>query len=445
MKDILFEKIKKLLESKQFNKIKKILSELHPADIVYYINRLDSDNQILLFAMLDESTASDVLSDLHDDVRELIIESINTNRLTKIIDEMESDDAADIISELDEDDTKKILESIDLEDSENIRKLLKYDEDSAGGLMQTEIIAVSAQSKRDKLIEDIRKNREKVENIHYVYVVDELNRLLGLLEIASLLFADENDTAKDLVEDDIFYVRFDEDQEQVANIFRKYDLISLPVVDYENHLLGRITVDDVIDVIDEEASEDAYKMVGLDSDDKVFTSPLESVKKRLPWLVLNLFTAILVSTVVGFFQGSIEKLSVLAVLMPIVAGLGGNAGIQTLTVITRGIAMGEMTLQNTWKAITKEVSVGLVNGILIGASASLVAYLLKGDIRIGIVLGVAMIINMFVAGLMGSLIPVIMRSLKIDPALASSIIITMLTDICGYASFLGLATIFLLH
>ncbi len=445
MKDILFEKIKKLLESKQFNKIKKILSELHPADIVYYINRLDSDNQILLFAMLDESTASDVLSDLHDDVRELIIESINTNRLTKIIDEMESDDAADIISELDEDDTKKVLESIDLEDSENIRKLLKYDEDSAGGLMQTEIIAVSAQSKRDKLIEDIRKNREKVENIHYVYVVDELNRLLGLLEIASLLFADENDTAKDLVEDDIFYVRFDEDQEQVANIFRKYDLISLPVVDYENHLLGRITVDDVIDVIDEEASEDAYKMVGLDSDDKVFTSPLESVKKRLPWLVLNLFTAILVSTVVGFFQGSIEKLSVLAVLMPIVAGLGGNAGIQTLTVITRGIAMGEMTLQNTWKAITKEVSVGLVNGILIGASASLVAYLLKGDIRIGIVLGVAMIINMFVAGLMGSLIPVIMRSLKIDPALASSIIITMLTDICGYASFLGLATIFLLH
>lgn len=445
MKDILFEKIKKLLESKQFNKIKKILSELHPADIVYYINRLDSDNQILLFAMLDESTASDVLSDLHDDVRELIIESINTNRLTKIIDEMESDDAADIISELDEDDTKKILESIDLEDSENIRKLLKYDEESAGGLMQTEIIAVSAQSKRDKLIEDIRKNREKVENIHYVYVVDECNRLLGLLEIASLLFANENDTAKDLVEDDIFYVRFDEDQEQVANIFRKYDLISLPVVDYENHLLGRITVDDVIDVIDEEASEDAYKMVGLDSDDKVFTSPLESVKKRLPWLVLNLFTAILVSTVVGFFQGSIEKLSVLAVLMPIVAGLGGNAGIQTLTVITRGIAMGEMTLQNTWKAITKEVSVGLVNGILIGASASLVAYLLKGDIRIGIVLGVAMIINMFVAGLMGSLIPVIMRSLKIDPALASSIIITMLTDICGYASFLGLATIFLLH
>ena len=445
MKDILFEKIKNLLKLKQLANLKKILKETHPADIVYYINRLDSEDQIKIFALLDESTASDVLNDLHDDVRELIIESINTNRLTKIIDEMESDDAVDILSELDEDETQKVLESIDSEDSENIRSLLKYEEDTAGGLMQTEIIAVSADSKRDELIEYIRDNREVVENIHYVYVVDDQKRLKGLMEIPSLLFANENDSAKDLMEDEIFSVKFDEDQEQVANIFRKYDLISLPVVDYENHLLGRITVDDVIDVIDEEASEDAYKMVGLDSDDKVFTSPIESVKKRLPWLVLNLFTAILVSSVVGFFQGSIEKLSVLAVLMPIVAGLGGNAGIQTLTVITRGIAMGEMTLHNTWKAIMKEISVGLINGIMIGTSASLVAYLLKGDIRIGIVLGVAMIINMFIAGLMGSIIPVIMRSLKIDPALASSIIITMLTDICGYASFLGLATIFLLH
>ncbi len=445
MKDKLFEQIKNFLSLKQTSKLKQLLSEIHPADIVYYINRLDSDNQIKLFALLDETTASDVLNDLHDDVRELIIESINTNRLSKIIDEMESDDAADIISELDADDTKRVLESIDSEDSENIRTLLKYDEESAGGLMQTEIIAVSAESKRDELIEYIRENREKVENIHYVYVVDEDNKLLGLMEIPSLLFAKESDTAKDLMEDDIFSVKFDEDQEQVANIFRKYDLISLPVVDYENHLLGRITVDDVIDVIDEEASEDAYKMVGLDSDDKVFTAPIESVKKRLPWLVLNLFTAILVSSVVGFFQGSIEKLSVLAVLMPIVAGLGGNAGIQTLTVITRGIAMGEMTINNTWKAIMKEISVGLINGVMIGSSASIVAYLLKGDFRIGIVLGVAMIINMFIAGFMGSVIPVIMRALKIDPALASSIIITMLTDICGYASFLGLATIFLLH
>jgi magnesium transporter len=446
MKDRLLEKIKSLLEENTSNNtLKNIILDVHPADIVYYINRLDSENQVKLFSLLDESTASDVLNDLHDDVREHIIESLNTKRLTQIIDEMESDDAADIISELDDDDSEKVLESIDSEDSENIRTLLKYDEHSAGGLMQTEIIAVSSEAKRDELIEYIRDNREKVENIHYVYVVDEQNKLRGLMEIPSLLFANENDKAKDLMEDDIFFVKFDEDQEQVANIFRKYDLISLPVVDYENHLLGRITVDDVIDVIDEEASEDAYKMVGLDSDDKVFTAPIESVKKRLPWLVLNLFTAILVSSVVGFFQGAIEKLSVLAVLMPIVAGLGGNAGIQTLTVITRGIAMGEMTLTNTWRAIIKEISVGLINGVMIGSSASLIAYLLKGDIKIGLVLGVAMIINMFIAGLMGSIIPVIMRTLKIDPALASSIIITMLTDICGYASFLGLASIFLLH
>jgi magnesium transporter len=242
---------------------------------------------------------------------------------------------------------------------------------------------------------------------------------------------------------DIITADVELDQEQVAHLFRKYDLYILPVIDKQGHLLGRITVDDVIDVIDEEASEDAYKMVGLESEDKVFTKPLNSVRKRLPWLTLNLFTALIVSSVVGIFENTIQQLSVLAVLMPIVAGLGGNSGTQTLTVITRGIALGELTIHNTFRAILKEIGVGVINGIIIGSFATVIAYFLKGNLMLGIILGAAMICNMFIAGLMGSLIPIIMKSLKIDPALASSVIITMLTDIGGFASFLGFATIFL--
>jgi magnesium transporter len=200
----------------------------------------------------------------------------------------------------------------------------------------------------------------------------------------------------------------------------------------------------VIDVIDEEASEDAYKMVGLGREDRVFTSPLSSVAKRLPWLTLNLFTAMLVSSVVGIFENTIAQLSFLAVLMPIVAGLGGNSGTQTLTVITRGIAMGELTLRNTYRAILKEITVGVVNGIIVGCFAIALAYILKHDVMLGVVLGASMVCNMFIAGLFGSIIPIIMKALKIDPALASSVMITMLTDIGGYASFLGLATLLLL-
>jgi len=438
-----YEQILDLLENNQLEKLKETINLLHPADTAQIINELPDEYQTLTFKLLNHEIASDVLPDLYDEVREEILENIQQNRLVKIIDEMETDEATDIISELEEDVSKRLLEKIDREDSEEIKQLLKYDEESAGGLMQTEIIAVHQDMERDEMIEYIRENYEEVENIHYIFVVDDDNRLIGVLEVTRLLLVKPQRQAKDIMDKEVISANVNLDQEQVAHIFRKYDIYILPVIDNEDHLLGRITVDDIIDVIDEEASEDAYKMVGLESEDRVFTSPLSSVKKRLPWLTLNLFTALLVSSVVGIFEQTIARLSFLAVLMPIVAGLGGNSGTQTLTVITRGIALGELTIHNTSKAIFKEISVGFLNGILIGSAAMLIAYLLKGNILLGVVLGVAMICNMFIAGLVGSLIPIVMKTLKIDPALASSVIITMLTDIGGFASFLGLATIVL--
>jgi magnesium transporter len=443
MQKLSYEKLLKLLESEDLQNINDEINTQHPGDIASVINELPSEYQITVFKLLNDEVASDVLPDLFDDVREEILENLQQTRLVKIIDEMESDEAADIISELDEEVSKEVLEKIDDEDSQEIKQLLAYDEESAGGLMQTEIIAVNKNMQRDEMIDYIRENYEDVENIHYAFVTDDDEKLIGILHITQLLLAKPDLKAYELMDKKVISAEVNLDQEEVAHLFRKYDIYILPVVDKENRLLGRITVDDIIDVIDDEASEDAYKMVGLDNEDKVFTTPLSSVRKRLPWLTLNLFTALLVSSVVGIFEDTIARLSFLAVLMPIVAGLGGNSGTQTLTVITRGIAMGELTIRNTGKAIFKEITVGVVNGIIIGSCAMLIAYFLKGNIMLGVVLGAAMIVNMFIAGLVGSLIPVIIKSLKFDPALASGVLITMLTDIGGFASFLGLATLLL--
>jgi len=443
MLELTLDQIIELFENNEQDLIREKINQLHPGDAAQIINELPAEYQLKAFSFLSSELASDVINDLHDELREDVLENIHQKRLVEIIDEMESDEAADIAAELDKEQLEHVLQKIDKEDSEEIKQLLVYDEDTAGGIMQKEIISVNKEMNRAEMIDHIRANYDDVEKLYYVFVTDVDNKLIGIMEVSKLLLCKDEMKAVDIMDKDVISAPVEMDQEEVARIFRKYDIYILPVVDSENHLLGRITVDDILDVIDEEASEDVYKMVGLESEDKVFTSPLSSVKKRLPWLTLNLFTALLVSSVVGIFEGTIARLSFLAVLMPIVAGLGGNSGTQTLTVITRGIALGELTLHNTYRAIVKEITVGIINGILIGSVAMLIAYLLKGNIILGMVLGLSMVCNMFIAGLIGSSIPVIMKTLKIDPALASSVIITMLTDIGGFASFLGLATILL--
>jgi len=443
MLKITIDQIIELFENDRLDVIKEKINQLHPGDAAQIINELPVEYQVKAFSFLSSELASDVIIDLHDELREDVLETIQQKRLVEIMDEMDSDEAADIAAELSDHQLEDVLKKIDKEDSEEIKQLLFYDEDTAGGIMQTEIITVNKEMNRVEMIDHIRANYDDVEKLYYVFVTDVENKLIGIMEASKLLLCKTEMKAMDIMDKVVISAPVDMDQEEVAKIFRKYDIYILPVVDNENHLLGRITVDDILDVIDEEASEDVYKMVGLDNEDKVFTSPLSSVKKRLPWLTLNLFTALLVSSVVGIFEGTIARLSFLAVLMPIVAGLGGNSGTQTLTVITRGIALGELTLHNTYRAIVKEITVGIINGLLIGSVAMLIAYLLKGDMLLGAVLGISMVCNMFIAGLVGSSIPVVMKTLKIDPALASSVIITMLTDIGGFATFLGLATLLL--
>jgi magnesium transporter len=279
--------------------------------------------------------------------------------------------------------------------------------------------------------------------VFYLYVVDARRHLVGVVSLRRLLLVSPETPLKRIMTTDLISVRVETDQEEVARQVASYNLLAIPVVDEENKLVGVITVDDVIDVIKDEATEDIYRLAGVTGDERVFTPPLESLRMRLPWLGVNLVTAFLAASVVGLFEGTIGQVTALAVFMPIVAGMGGNAATQTLTVIVRGIALGELSWVNARKALAKEVLVGIGNGLAIGTLAAGVAVLFRGDPVIGLLLGAAMFINLGVAAAAGTLVPLGLRALKVDPALGSSVFITTLTDVAGFASFLGLATIFL--
>ena len=282
-----------------------------------------------------------------------------------------------------------------------------------------------------------------VEVVFYLYVIDARRHLVGVVSLRRLLLVSPATPLKRIMTTDIISVRVDMDQEEVARLVASYNLLAIPVVDEENKLVGVITVDDVIDVIKDEATEDVYRLAGLTGDDRVFSRPSESLRKRLPWLIVNLATAFLAASVVALFQNTISIVTALAVFMPVVAGMGGNAATQTLTVIVRGIALGELTWTNSRKALLKETLVGLGNGLACGLVGALVVYLVKGDGWLGTILAMAMVINMFVAATAGTLIPLALRALKVDPALASSVFITTLTDVFGFLSFLGLGTLFI--
>jgi len=282
-----------------------------------------------------------------------------------------------------------------------------------------------------------------VEMVFYLYIVDARRHLVGVTSLRRLLLVSPETPLKRIMTPEPISARVDMDQEEVARLVASYNLLAIPVVEESNKLVGLITVDDVIDVIKDEATEDLYRLAGVSSDERVFTPAGESLRKRMPWLIVNLATAFMAAAVVGIFQNTISAWVALAVFMPIVAGMGGNAATQTLTVIVRGIALGELTWGNSRKALNKELLVGVGNGLVVGTIAALVAWVMNGDPRLGIILALAMVVNLFVAGLAGTLIPLGLKAIKVDPALASAVFITTFTDVAGFASFLGLATLFL--
>jgi magnesium transporter len=420
-----------------------LFSSLHPADIADLIDNLEEQEKIHLFSLLDVEKASEVIPELSDASREQILEDISDKKLTEIIDEMDSDDAADVIAELSEDQARTILDGIEPDESRGLKNLLKYEEDTAGGIMQSELVSVHSNATINNALSAVVQASDEIENVYNVFVVNRDEKFVGAIPLQKLITSKRNSPVIEAIDKAIPSVNVDVDQEEVARMFEKYDLVDLPVVDNNNKLLGRITVDDIVDVMEEETSEDIYRIAGLDEDDNIFNDPGESIKKRLPWLYLNLLTALASALVIGFFENTIQMVIALAVFMPVVAAIGGNAGSQTLTLIVRGMALGEVTFENSKKALYNQIVVGIVNGVAVGVVIGVIAYLWKGMPVLGLVLGLAMIINVFAGTLIGTLIPLSLKWLKADPALGSHIFVTAFTDAFGFFAFLGLATIFL--
>jgi magnesium transporter len=431
------------LEGGDAQALLRLLKDRHPADIADAIEPLPEEKKLRVFELLDPETAADVLVELNDPSREEILEETSPVRLAQIVAEMESDEVADLIADLPKETAAQVLRRMEREEVEEVTELLRFREDTAGGIMKRELLAIQDDATVAQAVLALQRlaQEEEVEDVHNVFVVDRNWRLVGVIPIRRLLLVDSSTPVRKAMDGDLIKVHTSMDQEEVARLFKKYDLISMPVVGDGDRLVGRITVDDIVDVVEEESIEDLMRMGGVNEDDRIFCPPSRSLRKRLPWLYINLGTALLAASVVALFQDAISKKALLAVFMPVVAGMGGNTGTQTLTLITRGIALGELSFENVRRALLKESVVALANGVAIGLIMALGIYLWQGDWRLGAVLGMALILNMLLAGLVGTVIPVLLKRLGVDPAVASGIIVTTFTDAFGFLSFLGLATI----
>lgn len=358
---------------------------------------------------------------------------------------MEPDDAVDVIEQLPREEQKELLGQMEAEEVELLEELIAYPPDTAGGIMSPQVVALSKEMTVEEATSELRRAAEEAETIYYAYVVDEEQRLLGVLSMRDLALSPPRRRISEIMIRDLLKVETGIDKEEVARVFDRYNYLALPVVDLEGHLLGIVTVDDVIDVMSEEATEDMHKMVGVAKEERVFSPIRSSLKRRLPWLYINLVTAFLAAGVVALFEGTIARIAALAIFMPIIAGQGGNAGVQAVTVIVRGIALGEIEVGEGRRALVKELSLGLFHGLAIGIPVALVALFWRGDPWLGLIVGLAMFLNMAIAGIFGAAIPLGLRLVGLDPALSASIFLTAATDIFGLFLLLGLATWFLLR
>ncbi len=444
--DVVLDSVKRLMRMGATANLVNLLQKQHPADLAQLFSDLGEKDRQAAFTLLAERNsklAMEALSELGPEAGAALLAERSAEEIVKLTQELPSDDAAALIDYLPEELSNAVLELLQKRPAgDAVGDLLEYAEQTAGRIMNPKVFALAEDMTAGEAITALQGSRD-VEVVFYLYVIDVRRHLVGVVSLRRLLLVSPDTPLKRIMTTDIISVRVDMDQEEVARQVASYNLLAIPVVDEENKLVGVITVDDVIDVIKDEATEDVYRLAGVAGDDRVFATAWESLRKRVPWLEVNLVTAFIAASVVALFEGTISQVTALAVFMPVVAGMGGNAATQTLTVIVRGIALGELTWANSRKALIKEAMVGLGNGVACGMVAALVVWLWKGDPWLGAILLGAMVINMFVAATAGTLIPLMLRALKIDPALASSVFITTLTDVFGFASFLGLGTIFI--
>ena len=437
------EEIVERLHAGRRDELRAEVDKLHPADVADLIEQLGHDDREALIGVLRPDFDGEVLSYLNPDLREEIVELFEPKELAAAVAELDTDDAVDVIEDLDEDTRRAVLENLPAADRALVQENLTYGERTAGRLMQRDLVAVPQFWTVGKTIDYVRAATDELpEDFYDIFVVDPMHRVVGAVPLSRLLRQKRSVRIADLVTGDVDTIPATMDQEEVANLFRQYALVSAPVVDAGGRLIGVITVDDVVDIIDEEAEDDIGKLGGV-GDTSIYRTVLETSRSRISWLGVNLVTAFAAAGVISLFEVTIEKIVALAVLMPITASMGGNAGTQTLTVAVRALATRELSPSNAARVVGKEVMVGLINGAVFATLVGAIAAVWFGPM-IGMVIACAMVINLFVAGLCGVLIPIGLDRMGVDPAVASSVFLTTMTDVIGFLSFLGLATLLLL-
>ncbi len=427
--------LQELLQGDDVQPAIDLLEGMHPADQADVFEALDEDDQPKMLALLSGEGIAHLLGHLEDEQRSSVVEEMPRATLARVLDATDYDVAVDILRAIPP--AEAVMTLSQMSTAAEVTPLLGHEDESAGGLMTPGYVTLHRDMTTAEAIAYLRASKPLAEEAYYLYVLDATNRLEGVVSLRELVVADAEARIEDVMQAETIAVTTETDQEEVANLMQRYRLRSLPVVDEGGVLSGVITGDDIMAVIQEEATEDMYYMAGLPGDDSLHASLLLSARRRIPWLLLNLAAMALAGGIVALFEGTIADAAALAVFMPVIAGQGGNAGIQTVTIVVRGIALGEMEKGDAWRVLRKEIVLGVIRGVLFGVLVGAVAFAWQGEWAWGAVVGGAMLLNMIVAGLLGTFIPITLRAVKLDPAIASGVLLTSFTDVLGFLFLLG--------
>lgn len=432
------ERLRAFLEANRVDDVVSVVEPLHTADIGDVLEQLDPEERLRFVRLLGDRFDFSALTEVDESIRLEIMDALPNAAIARGVAEMDNDDAVYLLEDLEQQDRDEILSALPTFERLSLKRSLDFPEDSAGRRMQTDFIAIPPFWTVGQTIDYLRQEADLPDEFYQIYVVDAAYKVQGTVPLDRILRVQRGAKVDEIMNTSLVLVDANEDQEEAARTFERYDLVEVGVVDESGRLVGVLTIDDIVDVIQEEADEDIKLLAGV-GDEDVSDTTLDTVRSRVPWLVINLVAAVLVSFVIGFFNGTIEQMVALAVLMPIVASMGGNAGAQTMTVTVRALAMRELDGGRLKRLIRREMVVGMVNGVIFAILIGIVTALRYGNVGLGVVIGMAMVINMIVAGTFGILIPITLDRLKADPAIASAVFVTTITDIVGFFAFLGIA------
>jgi magnesium transporter len=433
------------LDSGRLGPVRRLINTLAPAEIGNLLESLPHEKRIVVWGLVDPEDDGEVLVHVGDEVRESLIADMDPDEIIAAVEDLDIDDLADLVEDLPDAVIDEVLRSMDRENRERLEQVLSYPEDTAGRLMNPDVVTVRADTTVDVVLRYLRLRGELPDHTDHLYVISRRHQYRGRVALQALVTHEPGTPINQLIDDEQPAIAVEESADEVARRFSDHDWVSAPVVDDGNVLLGRITIDDVVDIIREQAEHQALGAAGLDEDEDLFSPIRRAVRGRVVWLGVNLLTAFVAAFVIGRFEGTIQQVVALAVLMPIVAGIGGNAAVQVLTLMVRGLALGQVGASNAGILLWKELRVALINGLLIGILVGAVALAWFRDPLLSLVIAAALVINFCSAALAGTLVPLLLKRMRIDPAVAGTVVVTAVTDVMGFFSFLGLATVVLLR